>query len=149
MLNNMKRFYTFRLLGLIAWIGIVGLTSCVDKQNDRDAQMSRFVDDLMSRMTLEEKLGQLNLPVAGDIVTGAARESNVAENIRQGRVGGLFNLKGAAQIREIQRIAVEESRLGYLSSSEWMSFMATRQSSRFRSLSPAHGIWKLSNVRHK
>ncbi|MBQ6791714.1 MAG: beta-glucosidase BglX [Paludibacteraceae bacterium] len=108
----MKRFYTIRLLGLIAWIGIVGLTSCADKQNDRDAQMSRFVDDLMSRMTLEEKLGQLNLPVAGDIVTGAARESNVAENIRQGRVGGLFNLKGAAQIREIQRIAVEESRLG-------------------------------------
>ena len=71
-----------------------------------------FLDNLMAQMTLEEKLGQLNLPVTGDIVTGAARESNVAEDIRNGKVGGLFNLKGAQAIREIQRIAVEESRLG-------------------------------------
>ena len=77
-----------------------------------DAQMRVFVDKLMAQMTLEEKLGQLNLPVTGDIVTGAARESNVAEDIRQGRVGGLFNLKGVEAIREVQRIAVEESRLG-------------------------------------
>jgi beta-glucosidase len=74
--------------------------------------MDRFIDQLMAQMTLEEKLGQLNLPVTGDIITGAARESNVAEDIRQGRVGGLFNLKGAQSIREVQRIAVEESRLG-------------------------------------
>ncbi len=71
-----------------------------------------FLDNLMAQMTLEEKLGQLNLPVTGDIVTGAARESNVAEDIRNGKVGGLFNLKGAQAIREVQRIAVEESRLG-------------------------------------
>lgn len=71
-----------------------------------------FLDNLMAQMTLEEKLGQLNLPVTGDIITGAARESNVAEDIRNGKVGGLFNLKGAQAIREIQRIAVEESRLG-------------------------------------
>ena len=44
-----------------------------------DAQMRVFVDKLMAQMTLEEKLGQLNLPVTGNIVTGAARESNVAE----------------------------------------------------------------------
>ena len=50
--------------------------------------MNRYIDQLMSRMTLEEKLGQLNLPVTGNIVTGAARESDVAEDIRQGRVGG-------------------------------------------------------------
>lgn len=74
--------------------------------------MNRFVDELMAQMTLEEKLGQLNLPVTGTIVTGQARESNVAEDIRNGRVGGLFNLKGANAIREVQRIAVEESRLG-------------------------------------
>ena len=74
--------------------------------------MHRFVDQLMAQMTLEEKLGQLNLPVAGDIVTGEPRITHVGEDIRQGKVGGLFNLKGAAYIREIQRIAVEESRLG-------------------------------------
>ena len=74
--------------------------------------MDRFVDDLMGKMTVEEKIGQLNLPVAGDIVTGQAKSSNVSERIRKGEVGGLFNLKGAEKIREVQRIAVEESRLG-------------------------------------
>lgn len=81
-------------------------------ENPQEAQMNAFVDKLMAQMTLEEKLGQLNLPVTGNIVTGQARESNVAEDIRQGKVGGLFNLKGAKAIREVQRIAVEESRLG-------------------------------------
>ena len=76
------------------------------------SEMDAFIDDLMSKMTLEEKIGQLNLPVAGDIVTGQAKSSNVSERIRNGEVGGLFNLKGAAKIRDVQRIAVEESRLG-------------------------------------
>ncbi len=100
-----------RTPGLIVLIGLIGiLGSSCSRSNQSD--MDRFVDNLMAQMTLEEKLGQLNLPVTGDIVTGAARESNVAEDIRNGKVGGLFNLKGAQAIREVQRIAVEESRLG-------------------------------------
>lgn len=76
-------------------------------------KMDKFVDDLMSRMTLEEKLGQLNLPVAGDIVTGGpAAASNLAGKIKAGEVGGLFNMKGVDKMRELQRVAVEESRLG-------------------------------------
>ena len=89
---------------------LLGLTSC--SNNKSDNEMDAFIDDLMGKMTLEEKLGQLNLPVTGDIVTGAAQSSNVAENIRAGRVGGLFNLKGADRVAELQHIAVEESRLG-------------------------------------
>ena len=76
------------------------------------SEMDKFIDDLMGKMTVEEKIGQLNLPVAGDIVTGQAKSSNVSERIRKGEVGGLFNLKGADKIRDVQRIAVEESRLG-------------------------------------
>ena len=76
------------------------------------SEMDRFIDDLMGKMTVEEKIGQLNLPVAGEIVTGQAKSSNVSERIRRGEVGGLFNLKGAEKIRDVQRIAVEESRLG-------------------------------------
>lgn len=87
------------------------ITGC-STTSPEEKQMNAYIDDLMARMTLEEKLGQLNLPVAGDIVTGMARESNIAEDIRDGKVGGLFNLKGASSIREVQRIAVEESRLG-------------------------------------
>lgn len=97
----------YRKLLLISAL-CVALASCSGPKSEMD----RFVDDLMGQMTVEEKIGQLNLPVAGDIVTGQAKSSNVSERIRKGEVGGLFNLKGAEQIREVQRIAVEESRLG-------------------------------------
>ena len=70
-----------------------------------------FVDDLMSKMTLREKIGQLNLPVAGNITTGQAKSSDVAAQIARGEVGGLFNLKGVKSIKELQKIAVENSRL--------------------------------------
>lgn len=75
------------------------------------SEMDRFVDDLMGRMTLEEKLGQLNLPVAGTIVTGEGKSINVEDRIAKGEIGGLFNVKGASEIRKYQKIAVEESRL--------------------------------------
>lgn len=74
--------------------------------------MDRFIDDLMGKMTLEEKIGQLNLPVTGEITTGQAKSSDVAKRIKAGEVGGLFNLKGVERIRDIQKQAVEESRLG-------------------------------------
>lgn len=76
-----------------------------------NAKMDKFIDDLMGKMTLQEKIGQLNLPVTGEIVTGAAKSSNIAEQIRKGQVGGLFNLKGVDRIKDVQKIAVEESRL--------------------------------------
>ena len=78
----------------------------------QNTKMDNFIDNLMSKMTLKEKIGQLNLPVTGNITTGQAKSSKVAEKISKGEVGGLFNLKGAEQIREMQKIAVEDSRLG-------------------------------------
>lgn len=74
--------------------------------------MNQFVDDLMSKMTLQEKIGQLNLLTAGQIVTGQAKNSDAAAKINRGEVGGLFNIKGVAQIREMQELAVNNSRLG-------------------------------------
>ncbi|MHB9056477.1 MAG: beta-glucosidase BglX [Paludibacteraceae bacterium] len=76
-----------------------------------DPVMNQFIDDLMSKMTLDEKLGQLNLPSAGDFTTGQAKSSNIGQKIKDGKVGGLFNIKGVDKIRETQRVAVEESRL--------------------------------------
>lgn len=72
---------------------------------------SEFVAELISKMTLDEKLGQLNLPTSGDITTGQANSSNVAKNIAEGKVGGLFNIKSVQKIKEVQKIAVEKSRL--------------------------------------
>lgn len=78
----------------------------------QEVKMNRFISELMAKMTLEEKIGQLNLPVSGDITTGQASSTDIANQIRKGRVGGLFNIKTAQKIAEVQKIAVEESRLG-------------------------------------
>jgi beta-glucosidase len=74
--------------------------------------MSAFIDALMQKMTLQEKIGQLNLQVAGDITTGSAQNSPVAERIMKGDLGGVFNIKGAEKIKALQEIAVKKSRLG-------------------------------------
>jgi beta-glucosidase len=77
----------------------------------QENKMQTFVSTLMAKMTLDEKLGQLNLPGAGDITTGQASNSDIAKKIEEGKVGGLFNIKSAAKIREVQKIAMEKSRL--------------------------------------
>lgn len=74
-------------------------------------KMKTFIDALMKKMTLDEKLGQLNLPGSGDIVTGQAANSDLGKKIREGKVGGLFNIKSVAKIKAVQKVAVEESRL--------------------------------------
>lgn len=75
-------------------------------------KMDKFINELMSRMTLDEKLGQLNLPPSDDIVTGQTINSNIGTAVANGQVGGTFNIKGAEKIRDLQKIAVEKSRLG-------------------------------------
>ena len=76
------------------------------------AKMNQFIDDLMGKMTLQEKIGQLNLPVTGDIITGSAVSGDVVSKIKAGKVGGLFNMKGVKSIRALQEVAVKQSRLG-------------------------------------
>ena len=101
----MKRILTVAAL-------VLGLCSIQAKaQQPTDAKMKAFIDALMKKMTLEEKLGQLNLPGSGDIVTGQAQSSDIGKKIREGKVGGLFNIKSVAKIREVQKVAVEQSRL--------------------------------------
>jgi beta-glucosidase len=79
----------------------------------KDYQIKKkiFVANLLSKMTLEEKLGQMNLPTSGDFATGQAKSSDIAKEIKEGLVGGLFNIKGAEKIIAVQKIAVEQSRL--------------------------------------
>ena len=67
----------------------------------------RNIDSLLARMTLEEKLGQLNLPSVDN-----RPSAEQLELLRKGLVGGFLNLTGAAATRETQRVAVTESRLG-------------------------------------
>ena len=80
---------------------------------EKKSEMDKFIDDLMSKMTLEEKLGQMNLPTCpSDIVTGNEMCENILENIRAGRVGAILNTYGYDNILPYQKAAVEESRLG-------------------------------------
>lgn len=79
-----------------------------------DQQMDSFISKLMSQMTLEEKIGQLNLPVSNSFVAGerkAGELSPMEQRIAGGEIGGLFGMKGSKLIREMQKVAVEKSRL--------------------------------------
>ena len=75
-------------------------------------QMNKFIDGLMSKMTLREKIGQLNLMVAGDITTGGAMDTKVGSGVADGSIGGVFNVKGVDKIRTLQDIAVKKTKLG-------------------------------------
>jgi beta-glucosidase len=82
-----------------------------EKVVQSNKEMEVFINALMKKMTLDEKLGQLNLPGSGDIVTGQTSSSDIGLKIKQGKVGGLFNIKSVEKIRDAQKVAVEESRL--------------------------------------
>jgi beta-glucosidase len=70
------------------------------------------VESLISRMTLTEKLGQLTMTACGQAVTGPTIAGDSTEAIKSGAIGNLLNLVGAENIREMQDLAVKESRLG-------------------------------------
>jgi beta-glucosidase len=98
------------LLGLLIGVSLIATVN-VKAQSSQDARMKTFVDGLMKKMTLDEKIGQLNLPGAGDITTGQASSSDIGKKIAEGKVGGLFNIKSVGKIRDVQKVAVEQSRL--------------------------------------
>ena len=77
----------------------------------QDAKMNEFINTLMSKMTTDEKIGQLNLVIPGGAVTGSVVSKDVNNKIRQGQVGGLFGITGPDKVRQAQDIAVKDSRL--------------------------------------
>lgn len=85
--------------------------TCVLAAHAQTSNMDAFISTLMSKMTLEEKIGQLNLLTPGGAVTGAVVSEDVDEKIRQGKVGGLFGIWTPEKVRQAQKIAIENSRL--------------------------------------
>lgn len=100
-------YLTHCLLGLILLLASCSVPTSSEKNNPVQSR----VDSLIRLMTIEEKIGQLNLPSAGAFVTGNVESSDIARKIEQGQVGGLFNIKTVANIKAMQKIAVEKSRL--------------------------------------
>ncbi len=105
----MKNLLISSLLTLILALLIA---SCASNNQLGEGQYDEQIDSLMALMTFEEKLGQLNLPSAGDINTGLAKSTGIVSKIKNGQVGGLFNIRGVEKIKATQKVAVEESRLG-------------------------------------
>jgi len=105
---------TFGLIGTVLLIGLSLLTGCGPRQTAESPDQAReeFIDSLLSEMTLDEKIGQLTLYTSGWTITGPALDSNYRSYITEGRCGNLFNAHGVAYNTDLQRLAVEESRLG-------------------------------------
>nr|WP_244270382.1 beta-glucosidase BglX [Christiangramia echinicola] len=71
------------------------------------------VEELLSKMTLEEKIGQLNLLTpGGGVATGSVVSEDVEAKIKAGNVGGVFGVSSPEKVRQAQEIAVKSSRLG-------------------------------------
>src|ERR1700730_7860841 len=88
------------------------MTAQVLAQSAKDAKMNQFVGNLMQKMTLDEKIGQLNLLTpGGGVATGAVVSTDVEKKIKQGNVGGLFGVIGADKTRKAQDMAVKQSHL--------------------------------------
>ncbi|MES2275029.1 MAG: beta-glucosidase BglX [Bacteroidota bacterium] len=75
------------------------------------AKMNTFINQLMAKMSVDEKIGQLNLVTGGEATTGAAVSTDVEAKIKKGQVGGVFSLTTPAKVRKTQEIAVNNSRL--------------------------------------
>ncbi|HKK11359.1 MAG TPA: glycoside hydrolase family 3 N-terminal domain-containing protein, partial [Flavobacteriaceae bacterium] len=100
---------------LMLCIMTLWFVSCNSEKNTSNASYENpyedQVDSILNLMTLDEKLGQLNLPSAGQFTTGQATNSDIGGKIEKGLVGGLFNIKSVANVKEVQEIAMEKSRL--------------------------------------
>ncbi len=100
---TMKRFNLLTLM-------IVLFSAC--GRTSHETEMDKYISKLMSQMTIEEKIGQLNLITpGGGIPTGAAVSTDVETKIKEGNVGGIFGITGPEKIRQAQQLAVEHSRL--------------------------------------
>jgi len=75
----------------------------------QDEKMNLFIDDLMNKMTLEEKIGQLNLTTSGGFVTGSAVNEKTHEKLQTGQIGGMLNALSLSSMRASMDIAVKES----------------------------------------
>lgn len=77
-----------------------------------DKKMNAFIDQLMAKMTVEEKLGQMNLMPGLSVTTGEEKNSPLLKLVAEGKLGTVLNLKGVDDIRRLQEVAVKQSRLG-------------------------------------
>ena len=103
---------------IIAYLLLLSFTSCTRVQNGKgDAAIEQKIEALLSRMTLEEKIGQMNQ------ISSYGNIEDMSGLIKKGEVGSILNEVDPVRVNALQRVAMEESRLGI---PLLMSFMASR-----------------------
>ncbi|OKS86952.1 beta-glucosidase BglX [Mucilaginibacter polytrichastri] len=100
-----------KLSKAIAVSCLVAFAFTATAQKPHDPKMDAYVSNLMSKMTIDEKIGQLNLPAIGFDITGPVLSQGVEEKIQQGLVGGVFNTYTPAAVRKLQAYAITKTRL--------------------------------------
>lgn len=98
------------------FLAVVFLAHTVSAQQKKtvpaaDQKMNTFITNLMSKMTVDEKIGQLNLPAVGFDVTGPVLSEGVPEKIENGLVGGVFNTFTPQAVEKLQKLVMTKSRL--------------------------------------
>ena len=101
----------YKKLSLLILLFATGLLTVSAQKSPQD--MDRFIDVLMNKMTLEEKIGQLNLPVTGEITTGQAKSSDIAAKIKKGEVGGAVQPKRSRENTRCTETGSGRFPLGY------------------------------------
>lgn len=91
---------------------LVVVSFCFKGFTQTEEKMDRFLSALMAKMTIDEKIGQLNLVTGGEAITGSVVSTDVETKIKAGQVGGIFSMSSPTKIRAAQQLAVEHSRLG-------------------------------------
>ncbi|SDF18400.1 beta-glucosidase [Mucilaginibacter pineti] len=109
----MNKFFSIQFIaGAVALcVVLVPFEKASAQIKSEDAKMNTFVSGLMVKMTLDEKIGQLNLVTIGAATTGSVVNKGVEEKMKQGAIGGVFGIWGVKNTREIQDIAVKNTRL--------------------------------------
>ncbi|PRD56388.1 beta-glucosidase BglX [Sphingobacterium gobiense] len=97
---------------ITTWVLSIAITSSISANAQTDTKMNQFISELMSDMTVAEKIGQMNLVTGGEAVTGSVVSTGVETKIKAGEIGGIFSMSSPAKIRAAQTLAVKQSRLG-------------------------------------
>lgn len=95
----------------IILIGLI-ILSVVLQNCKKENEMDSFIGDLMKKMTIGEKIGQLNLTISGGFVTGTAINENVQQKIKAGQIGAILNSFSVESMKAMQELAVKESKNG-------------------------------------
>ena len=106
---KITQFFTTTIMSIMT-------VSTINAQQKLNPEIEKKIDLLMSKMTLEEKVGQMNQYNGFWDVTGPAPVGGTAEqkyeNIKKGLVGSMLTVRGVKEVKAVQKIAVEQTRLG-------------------------------------